>query len=101
MNQDVKYLDRAAAAELLQVSTKTIDRLRKSGELPWFNVLGGVRIPRAAVEDYVERGLAAAAPAVVEVTEPSFPIPALEQVRREKAARRAEQEQGDLVGERT
>jgi excisionase family DNA binding protein len=40
---DSPYLTRPAVAELLKVSTRTVDRLKGSGQLGYVRVKGGIR----------------------------------------------------------
>ena len=77
-----KYLTKAQAARQFGVSTRTIDRLRRDGELVWMRTRGGhVRIEAAAVDAYEARQTAAATRRAT--------IPALDEARAEKAAARA------------
>lgn len=56
-----KAITRNAAAAELDCSPRTIDRLRASGELDWFELSedgggeGGVRIPVASIDALIER----------------------------------------------
>lgn len=43
------------AAEFLQVSTRTIHRLRDEGEIAWYFLGGKVVIPRSELLDYLAR----------------------------------------------
>ncbi|MGM9607424.1 MAG: helix-turn-helix domain-containing protein [Oscillospiraceae bacterium] len=44
------------AADVLKVSTKTIYRLLRDGDLPYVAVRGSYRITLAALEKYIEAG---------------------------------------------
>jgi excisionase family DNA binding protein len=47
-----RYLRTAQAAELLQVSPKTVSRWAKEGKLPYLNTLGGHRrYPEAEIRE--------------------------------------------------
>jgi excisionase family DNA binding protein len=85
------YLSKRAAAQWLDVSEKTIDRLRAAGELEAIKLADGpggrVRISAASLQAYTERRQQHAA-ATEEPTE-RFPIPALDALRAAKARRRA------------
>jgi excisionase family DNA binding protein len=51
-----RLLKRDEVAERLNVSTRTVDRLLDSGELPAVHVRSAVRIDPKAVEELVRRG---------------------------------------------
>jgi excisionase family DNA binding protein len=80
------YLSKQNAARRLDVSTKTIDRLRAAGELESIRVGSRVRIKIASLEAYELRQ--AEREAQAEPADP-FAIPALDTIRAEKVRRRA------------
>lgn len=85
------YLTKRAAAQWLDVSAKTIDRLRAAGELEAIKLTDGpggrVRISASSLQAYTERRRQQAA--ATEEPAERFPIPALDALRAEKARRRA------------
>ena len=86
------YLSRKHAARWLDVSEKTIDRRCTAGELKSFKEGGVARIEVASLEAYAARhGRSNTNPAEAETTveENPFPIPALDELRAQKAAERA------------
>lgn len=74
------YLSRGGAAARLAVSTRTIDRLRKEGELQWIRVGRTIRIDLHSMEAYEGRQRLYAA---TDTTRPvsRLPIPALDDTR--------------------
>lgn len=86
-----ELVDRERAAVLLGgVSTKTVDRLRARGEIATVAISTGcIRITTDSIAEYVERQLASEAQ-VCDERPSDFPIPALEAIKREKAAARAQ-----------
>lgn len=51
------YLSPTHAAQFLDLSRRTIDRMLKAGELPSVKIQGARRIPKRALHDYLERRL--------------------------------------------
>jgi hypothetical protein len=82
------YLSKQKAARRLDVSAKTIDRLRAAGELDAMKLTDAptsrVRVTVASLEAYEARRHGK----LHSAAEDLFPIPALEAIRAEKAARR-------------
>jgi excisionase family DNA binding protein len=87
---EASYISKQKAAARLDVSTKTIDRLRAAGQLDWIRVGCQVRIPLAALEAYEG---AQRPPAQTTAATPSFeelfPIPALDAARAKAGRRRS------------
>jgi excisionase family DNA binding protein len=85
------YLSKRAAAQWLDVSGKTIDRLRAAGELEAIKLTDGpggrVRISASSLRAYAERRQQRTAAS--EEPAERFPIPALDALRAEKARGRA------------
>jgi hypothetical protein len=85
------HLTKAGAGQWLDVSAKTIDRLRAAGKLESIKLTDGpggrVRISVASLRAYVERRQQRAARGGE--PEERLPIPALAALRAEKARRRA------------
>ena len=57
MNFEEKLLTRYGLAERWDTATRTLDRLRQSGQLPWIDLSGGQRrkpIVRFRLRDVVE-----------------------------------------------
>jgi hypothetical protein len=81
------YMSKQKAATWLDASEKTIDRMRKAGELEWILVRGRVRVEAASLEAYVARQKErtnAAPPAPKRL-----PVRALDEIRAAKLAARA------------
>jgi excisionase family DNA binding protein len=51
---NVRLWTKGTVAELLCISTRTVERMISAGELPTVHVRGALRIPAQAVLDYVE-----------------------------------------------
>ena len=85
---DQTYLSKQKAARRLDVSEKTIDRLRSCGKLDWFPVGSLVRISLASLQAYVQRQQGCQHQHPVRRGE-RLPIPALDAIRAAKAAARA------------
>ena len=87
---DQTYLSKQKAARRLDVSEKTIDRLRSSGALEWIKVGSRVRIPVSSLDAFEQDQLEQRRlPAREDDFEALFPIPALDDIRARKAAGRA------------
>jgi helix-turn-helix protein len=90
------YLSKRAAARWLDVSEKTIDRLRAARELEAIKLTDGpggrVRISIPSLRAYAERRQQQRAASASGEPAELFPIPALDALRAAKARRRAEQE---------
>jgi hypothetical protein len=73
---------------MIGVSTKTVDRLRRRGELPSAHIEGCVRLPRQGVIDYVDRLFNLADPkAVADAPRVCDPlVPELSELRARKSA---------------
>ena len=84
---DQTYLSKQKAARCLDVSEKTIDRLRSSGALDWIKVGSRVRIPLASLQAYEQRQQGGE-PEQPEPQRERLPIPALDAIRAAKAAGR-------------
>ncbi|HKB94941.1 MAG TPA: helix-turn-helix domain-containing protein [Gaiellaceae bacterium] len=82
MRDDDGNLSKRHAAEWLDVSERTIDRLRAEGEVEAFRAREGVRIPLASLRAYRRRQQRGRSP-----LGDRFGIPALEAIRAQKAAR--------------
>ena len=77
---------KALAADALGVSTRTLDRLRMSGELESVLVGGQVRLLECSLEDYIERQRVGQPPGA---QEDDFPIPVLVAAKRRETKRAA------------
>lgn len=51
-----KLLTKVQASEILQVSTRTIDRIRSMGRLKAIKVRGSIRFRPADLETYIMKG---------------------------------------------
>jgi excisionase family DNA binding protein len=82
-----RYISKQKAARQLDVSEKTIDRLRAAGELDWIPVGRLVRISAASLEEFTNRRKARERPALESLDE-LFPIVELDALRAAKRTRR-------------
>ena len=76
-------ISKKKAAAALDVSERTIDRLRGRGEIRFVRIGGQIRIVEASVESYVQNQLAAD---VDSSLDDDYPIPVLVAMRDRKAA---------------
>ena len=82
-----RYISKQKAARQLDVSEKTIDRLRAAGELEWIPVGRLVRISVASLDKFADRRSERERPEPESLDE-LFPIAELDALRAAKGGRR-------------
>lgn len=60
MEKSQDLLFRNEASKYLRCSTRTIDRLRRRGELKWFKLKGRIVLRKESIEAYIKRSEQAA-----------------------------------------
>jgi len=60
MKKPQNLLFRKESSEYLRCSTRTIDRLRREGELKWFKLKGRIVIRKESLEAYIRKSEQAA-----------------------------------------
>jgi excisionase family DNA binding protein len=83
-----KYLSKQKAARRLDLSTRTIDRLRAKGEFDWIKVGASVRIEITSLEAYESRQQGGKQQTAVAPERRRASTPKLEALRAAKAASR-------------